>query len=352
MPEIGPSRRSAPELARFRATTIPALSAAAQPILGSDRRWRARLIIWKPDHESWRMPIPLPPSIAALHDQIPVAAPPSAPARPFSWPKLIPQWRLVIRPARAAIAAVPLVGLWIALSAVSKTPMHEPHRASVIERVQTYIRNRSQVLIEDNFLSGISGWEGGPDWAAGWAYGASGFVQPRKLALLRASLPLADYRVELVGQIAQKSLSWVFRATDLNNYYAVSLTIAKPGPLPMAAISRYTVVDGVAMDRVELPLPLGIRNDTLYRIETSATEDRFTTSVNGQVVDTFFDRHHRSGGVGLFSAPGEDSRILSVRVVERDDFLGRMCAFFGGGVPNAKTASLPINTTKTAATEQ
>lgn len=247
-------------------------------------------------------------------------------------------------PARAAVLAAPLVGLGVLLSALtqpSARPSYAP-RPGLFERVHTFLRNRSEVRIEDDFRAGISGWEGGPGWAGGWGYGGAGFVEPRKLALLRASLPLEDYRFEFVGQIAEKSLNWVFRATDINDYYAMKITIAKPGPLPLASIVRYTVVDGVARDRVELPLPLSIRNDTLYRIETAVNQDRFVTSINGQVIDTFSDRHHPSGGVGLFSGPGESSRILSVRVLQRDDLLGELCAFLASAPADRTTAYSPI----------
>jgi hypothetical protein len=257
-------------------------------------------------------------------------------------------------PARAAILAVPLIGIGVALSALTKPAVHHARveRTAFFETVQTFLRERSGVLIEDDFSSGISGWDGGPEWANGWAYGTAGFVQPRKLALLKASLPLADYRLEFLGQIENQSLSWVFRATNLANYYATKITIARPGPLPLGAIVRYTVVDGVAVDRVQLPLPISIRNDTLYRVETSANQDRFTTSINGHVVDTFFDRRHPSGGVGLFSGPGESSRVLWVRVAERDDLLGRLCAYFSSEPVDSKTAFLPIAKKKKVTTEQ
>jgi len=346
-PDPIPVRAAPLGLARCRGALVPAQCGAGQH-LSTDHRWRVRLVIGRPRWEAWKSPIP------------PEAAIPDRPVRqqiritkPGFWPKL-PAWHFVMAPARAAILAVPLLVAGIALWALTKPVLRQAQveRAALVETVQVFLRERSEVLIEDDFLSGISGWDGGPEWAEGWAYGAAGFVQPRKLALLRASLPLADYRLEFLGQIDKKSLGWVFRASDLNNYYAMKITIAKPGPLPLAAIVRYTVVDGAAVDRVQLPLPLSIRNDTLYRVETSAVQDRFTTSINGQVVDTFFDRRHPSGGVGLFSGPGESSRVLWVRVAEQDDLLGRLCAYFSSDSTDHKTAFLPRATKKKAMTEQ
>jgi hypothetical protein len=75
-------------------------------------------------------------------------------------------------------------------------------------------------------------------------------------------------------------------------------------------------------------LPLTVRNDTIYRVVTRVYQDGFITSVNGQVVDSFIDPRHPAGGVGLFGEPGEEARIVRVRVADRDDLIGKICAYF------------------------
>jgi hypothetical protein len=233
-----------------------------------------------------------------------------------------------------ALLALPVIGAGLAML---------PREKQIFdEKIGPWLRERSAIVLEEDFGSGLSEWRGGSGWAREWRYDPAGFIQPGKLALLSASVPLADYRLEFVGQIEKKSLGWVFRASDLRNFYAMKITIAKPGPLPRADIVRYVMVNGVATDRVELPLPLNIRNDMLYRVETAAVEDRFTTSVNGQVVDTFRDGRHPTGGVGLFSDPGEAARVLHVRVADRDDLVGRICAYLSGDSAKSKTADPPI----------
>jgi hypothetical protein len=248
--------------------------------------------------------------------------------------RVLNRWRTTSAPLRVALLALPLIGTGLAML---------PREKQIIdEKVGPWLRERSAIVLEDDFSSGLSSWGGGSGWAREWRYDPAGFIQPGKLALLRASAPLSDYRLEFVGQIEKKSLGWVFRASDLRNFYAMKITIAKPGPLPRADIVRYVMVKGVATDRVELPLPMSIRNDTLYRVETEAVEDRFTTSVNGQVVDTFRDGRHPTGGVGLFSDPGEAARVLHVRVADRDDLVGRICAYLSGDSAKSKTADPPI----------
>jgi hypothetical protein len=77
-------------------------------------------------------------------------------------------------------------------------------------------------------------------------------------------------------------------------------------------------------------------------VETAAERDRFITSVNGQVVDTFRDGRHPTGGVGLFSEPGEAAHIMRVRVADGDDLVGRLCAYLSGDSTKSKTANPPI----------
>jgi len=218
----------------------------------------------------------------------------------------------------------------------------ERERQALFANVEWWIRQRSAIDMKDDFSSGLSGWRGGPGWAGDWAFDPAGCVRPGKLALMNASLALSDYRLELCGQIQQKSLSWVFRASGVRNYYAMKIAITKPGPLPQAAIVRYAVVNGVVLDRVQSPLPIDIRADTFYYIQTSAYGDRFVTWVNGRIVDAFSDQRHPSGGVGLFTERGETSHILWVRVADRDDLLGRVCAYFSEYSTDRKAGIQPI----------
>ncbi len=221
-----------------------------------------------------------------------------------------------------AILLAPVLAAGLALAPAGKQ--------AFLQRAEPAFRERAALRLEDDFSAGLSGWRGGAEWASGWRSDAAGMVRPGKLALLTASLPLSDYEFRLVGQIDRRSLGWVFRASDLRNYYAVRVTIARPGPLPLAVLVREVVVNGVRVEHVELPLPLSIRNDTVYRVTTVARHDQFTISVNGRLVDAFHDGRHPAGGVGLFSEPGEAGRVFRVRVSHNDDLLGRICAYLSG----------------------
>ena len=100
------------------------------------------------------------------------------------------------------------------------------------------IQNRAAVHMEHDFSTSLDGWYGGPDWAKSWSRDAAGFVRAGQLALYRPSQQLSNYRFEFLGQISGRDIGWVFRAADLQNYYATQLTIVKPGPLPEMALVR------------------------------------------------------------------------------------------------------------------
>jgi hypothetical protein len=53
----------------------------------------------------------------------------------------------------------------------------------------------------------------------------------------------------------------------------------------------------------------------------------FTLLVQGQMVDSWSEPRLRHGGVGFFSARGEESRLRWVQVMHQYDMLGRLCAY-------------------------
>ena len=208
-----------------------------------------------------------------------------------------------------------------------ETPAGVPAEpASRWERFQQSISERAAINLVDDFRGGLGAWQGEGRWAETWKYNQAQFVEPGTLALYSPTLPMTDYSFEFLGQISKKSLNWVFRAKDSKNYYAMRLVLTKAGPLPQAAIYRYSVVDGKESAVKNLPLPMSIKGDTLYRIRMDVKGETFTTYVQGQVVDSFSDSRMTRGGIGFFSPRGDQSYLRWVEVSYQYDFLGRFCA--------------------------
>lgn len=194
-------------------------------------------------------------------------------------------------------------------------------------RVQRNLMDRAGVEFADDFHSGLSSWQGTGDWAKTWGYDAAGSVRVGKLALFTPSMQLSDYTLEFLGQIEKKGIGWAVRAADTGNYQAVRIVHIKPGPLPVAALVRYRVVNGREGPRVQRPLPFQVRNDMLYRISMTAQGSDFTIVAQGQVVDAWSDASLSKGGIGFFSARGEQSLLRWVEVSHQYDALGRLCAY-------------------------
>lgn len=193
--------------------------------------------------------------------------------------------------------------------------------------LQKTIMNRAAIALTDDFRAGLADWEGQGDWARSWSYDSAGFVRTGSLALYTPSVHLTDYRLEFLGQIEQKSMSWVVRAKDLRNFYAVKITLRDEGPVPTAYLQRYAVVDGKPTEVVQKRLPMQVTQDTLYRVLMEVRQENYVLTVQGQIVDSWSEPRLKSGGVGFFSAKGELARLRWVGVWHQYDTLGRLCAF-------------------------
>lgn len=189
------------------------------------------------------------------------------------------------------------------------------------------ILNRAAVEFTDDFRSGLDAWDSRANLTTSWSYDASGFVQPGPLAVFKPTEDMTDYRFQFLGEIDQKALGCAFRASNLNNYYAVKFVVVKPGPLPLVRMVRYAVVNGKEGRRVEKPLPVTVRPDTLYRIVVDVRGSDFTIMAQGQVVDFWSDNSLPRGGVGFFCNRGEKARVRWVEVSHQYDALGRLCAY-------------------------
>jgi hypothetical protein len=163
--------------------------------------------------------------------------------------------------------------------------------------------------------------------ATEWSFDATGFVRPGPLALYRPSMNLTDYQVQFLGMIDKKAMSWVVRAADFDNYYVVKLEVLKPGPLPTIGVTRYAVVNGQASARADVVAPIDARNDMLYRVRLDVRGDDFSLAVQGQMIDAWSEPRLPRGGIGFFSARGEESRLRWVQVTHQYDMLGRLCAY-------------------------
>jgi hypothetical protein len=151
-----------------------------------------------------------------------------------------------------------------------------------------------------------------PAGEAGWItdWGAQpGVRSTRQISILRSSQTLTDYRIEMNGQIESKAIGWVFRAQDPKNFYVTKLEIVKPGLEPTVALVRFAIINGEEQAHAQLPLPMKVSLDTMYKIRFDAVGSHFTTYVQDQKVDDWTDEHVKTGGVGFYRERGEDATL-------------------------------------------
>jgi hypothetical protein len=204
--------------------------------------------------------------------------------------------------------------------------------------VSDMVRQRAPITLHYDFRGGLADWQDlalkvasrstvdDPHTVASAA--APEIVRPGSLRLWSKSVNLQNYQMEFLGQIDKKSLSWAFRATDQNNFYASTIVMNKPGPQPNASLVHYVIMNGREWDRVQLPIPMTLERGVNYRVRMSVQDDRFVAYLNGQIVSNWTDKRLRRGGVGFFADDEDSQRISWVSLSERDSFLGRMLSHF------------------------
>jgi hypothetical protein len=152
--------------------------------------------------------------------------------------------------------------------------------------------------------------EGG--WVENWAGDPIGQHGGREITIYRPSLKLSDYRIEFQGQIDTKSIGWIFRAADPDNYYAMKLQLVSQ-ELPLTvALYKYMVLKGRQVQVGRVPIDVPVKNDTVFSIRMDVRGPKFNTYVQGQPVDVWTDDQLRSGGVGFLNERSERSKIKSV----------------------------------------
>jgi len=153
--------------------------------------------------------------------------------------------------------------------------------------------------------------EGG--WVEGWAGDPTGLHGGRQITIYRPSLKLSDYRLEFQGSVDAKSLGWVFRASDPENYYAMKLGLSS-GLSTKVALFKYLVANGKQTQVGRVPIDLAVQPDTVFNIRVDVRGPQFTTYLQGQQVDSWTDDQLKIGGAGFLNEREERGKVKSVSI--------------------------------------
>lgn len=154
--------------------------------------------------------------------------------------------------------------------------------------------------------------EGG--WVEGWGGDPAGMRVGRQITIYRPSLKLSDYRIEFQATIDVKSIGWVFRAANPENYYAMKIaTVSTSLPLKVA-LFKYLVANGKQTQVGRVPIDMAIQPDTAFNIREDVRGPHFTTYIQGQQVDSWTDDQLKVGGVGFLNERAERGKVSSVSI--------------------------------------
>jgi hypothetical protein len=163
------------------------------------------------------------------------------------------------------------------------------------------------IRLEDRFDAGLGNWLGG---ISDWKVDVAG-VRPGSLALFAPSLAMIDYDLEFLARIDQKSLSWVFRATDEQNYHLATISVTPQG----RTFTRSSVIEDAPGLSVTTPVRQSSSAKAAVTILTKVRGNDFTVSIDGETIERWSDNRLAIGGIGFLGAPEKRARLYWVRLV-------------------------------------
>ena len=163
------------------------------------------------------------------------------------------------------------------------------------------------IRLEDRFDAGLGNWVGG---VSEWKVDVAG-VRPGALALFAPSLAMIDYDVEFLARIDQKSLSWVFRAADEQNYHLATISVSPQG----RTFTRSSVIEDAPGLSVTTPIKQAGSAKAAVTVLTKVRGNDFTVSIDGETIERWSDNRLAIGGVGFMGAPEKRARLYWIRLV-------------------------------------
>ena len=94
----------------------------------------------------------------------------------------------------------------------------------------------------------------------------------------------------------------------------MKLETIKPGVNPLVALIKYAVIEGKETSKTQVILPFESKLDTLYQVRVDIKGDKFTTYVQGKLVDYWTDDRLKMGGAGFHNDRNERAQIKTSQI--------------------------------------
>ncbi|HUI82180.1 MAG TPA: hypothetical protein VLY24_29865 [Bryobacteraceae bacterium] len=165
--------------------------------------------------------------------------------------------------------------------------------------------------LEEDFNSGLGRWIGD---TASWKLDVAG-ARPGGMALLEPSLNWTDYELEFLTRIAKGGVTFVIRASDINNYHRITIGPAESGYVLRSSV----VIDGHEEPTDAVPAGKKARSGAAITVKARVEGSDFTISIDGEVVAQGVEERLPAGGIGFASLPGEQARLYKARLTPLAD---------------------------------
>ncbi len=198
------------------------------------------------------------------------------------------------------------------------------------------LRGREDPAPVEYFNGGLENWVSATVHSTGeplrfgtgeWSCSSTG-ADPGVMRVWRESFDVSDYDMSFHARMKVKAIGWAFRARDAGTFYGMKITVAGPGNDIISHLEHFVHQRGNELAHNRMPLPMIIAEGADCHVQVRVRGSRFTTSIDGQVVDMWTDDRLKSGGIGFFSEAGESSTISWVKLVERGTMAGRFSGYF------------------------
>ncbi|HYM09910.1 MAG TPA: hypothetical protein VEU62_04225 [Bryobacterales bacterium] len=193
------------------------------------------------------------------------------------------------------------------------------------------VENRAAIVLQEDFQGNLSAWQEGARAAKSWSLADSGIARPGRLALFSPSVSMRDYRLDFSTLITSAKESGARSELPTSKTTMPWIALLKPGPPYRASVIHYPVIAGKPGKRRQSNVSFYMEPERHHSVQVDVQGDHFTTSVDGQIVDSWSNVRLPSGGAGFFCSKGSRAELLQVRVSYQDDSWGALCAFLSPG---------------------
>jgi hypothetical protein len=154
----------------------------------------------------------------------------------------------------------------------------------------------------------------GGGWLRETASGANpGAKQARQLILYQPSLNVMDGQFEFTWNVDNRGVGWVFRATDVANYYAMRIKALSLAPSLRLSVEHFSVLLGEEGTHSEKVLVFPRFVPTM-RVKVDIAGPSFTLYLQGNAVDYWNDTRLTVGGFGFYEEWRQAGDVRAIRM--------------------------------------